>query len=79
MESTLLNKLFSEIETDGIEFEEAYSFVGECMEPGEYIYTNGAMVHAMELVAKEVVVALKDHPEALSAFYKHFGINHEAE
>ena len=58
----------------GLNREEAYTHVGECMEFDNVIFTDGHLYRAMHNTYLAAQKALQDFPEASVALAKHFGI-----
>jgi ferredoxin-fold anticodon binding domain-containing protein len=68
-----INKLLKSIsKTVGMNHEDAWLHVGECMEDDDVLFTDSGVNCAMLAVYEEVLVALKDDPAALAKVQQHF-------
>lgn len=70
-----IESMFKKIHKNGMTVEDAYTYVGECMEDDyDRLYTNGDLSCAMTDVLEEALNALKDNPESVAKLKQHFGL-----
>lgn len=67
-----ISRMLSKIKGDGIDKESAYSYIGECMEEDDKIFTLGDVSSAMNAVYNKVLKALEDDPKAKEKVEKYF-------
>jgi hypothetical protein len=68
-----LNSMYNKIHKDGMEMDDIYIHVGECMEDGDRLFTPSQLSSAMDDVYNEALKALQKFPDAQIALKKHFG------
>lgn len=70
-----LEKMHREICKEvGMDKEVLFTHVGECMDPGDVLFTDGDLFSAMRDVYFEAFYSLKGNPEAQATLQKHFGL-----
>ena len=68
----LISKMFKKVQKNGLDQQNAFIYVGECMEDKDTLHTQGDVLMAMNSVFEEATKALKDEPAALAILQKHF-------
>ena len=68
----LISKMFKKVQKSGLDKQNSFIYVGECMEDKDTLHTKVDVLIAMNSVFEEATKALKDEPAALAILPKHF-------
>ena len=68
----LISKMFKKVQKSGLDKQNSFIYVGECMEDKDTLHTKVDVLIAMNSVFEEATKALKDEPAALAILQKHF-------